>query len=308
MAYGPQVPKCERQIALARPRYHVSVFDEIPDWTLDPKDPRAPSREVWARLDDEQRARVVAALPTEFPVDMFPPEGETHDEAGKAARDSLRHHLNQGGDGTGTFIAAGIPVYYPGEPMMAPDLIAVVDVETHKRESWNVSAERDRGLDFALEVLFHGSRKKDLVRNPEWFARLGIPEYYVYDIPRNTLRAWELDAESGTYTPRMPQVGRFPSTALGLDLMIEDGMLRFYQGRARIPTIPEFLEHLERLVSMQMTRAEEEGRRAEEEARRAEEEARRAEEEGRRAETLEAENVALRAELARLRGQLNDEV
>ena len=45
--------------------------------------------------------------------------------------------------------------------MFAPDVMAVVDVETHERQTW-VVAEEGKGVDFALEVLVSGNRKKDL--------------------------------------------------------------------------------------------------------------------------------------------------
>ncbi len=38
-----------------------------------------------------------------------------------------------------------------------------------------------RGPDFILEVLHLGDRKKDLVKNVERYARLGVEEYFVYD-------------------------------------------------------------------------------------------------------------------------------
>ena len=41
-------------------------------------------------------------------------------------------------------------MYYPGERMFSPDLIAVVDVDPHPRDHWSVSAE-GRGLDVARE-------------------------------------------------------------------------------------------------------------------------------------------------------------
>ena len=35
---------------------------DLPAWTLDPDDPRAPSEAVWAAMSDAERAAVVAAL------------------------------------------------------------------------------------------------------------------------------------------------------------------------------------------------------------------------------------------------------
>jgi Uma2 family endonuclease len=51
----------------------------------------------------------------------------------------------------------------------------------------HVVAEEQRGLDFVLEVLHLGNRKKDLVDNVERYARLRIPEYFVYDRARQQI-------------------------------------------------------------------------------------------------------------------------
>jgi hypothetical protein len=34
------------------------------------------------------------------------------------------------------YLSAEFPVYYPDEPVFAPDLLAVLDVGTHERRSW----------------------------------------------------------------------------------------------------------------------------------------------------------------------------
>jgi hypothetical protein len=62
-------------------------------WTLDPDDPRAPAREVWERMTTEERDRVVAALPSDMPLDLHPPEGDEHRKPKERARDAL-HKLN----------------------------------------------------------------------------------------------------------------------------------------------------------------------------------------------------------------------
>jgi hypothetical protein len=51
-------------------------------YRVDPDDPRAPPQELWDRLTPEERARIVASLPSEFPVsERTPPEGDPHFEA-----------------------------------------------------------------------------------------------------------------------------------------------------------------------------------------------------------------------------------
>ena len=60
---------------------------------------------------------------------------------------------------------AELPIYYPDEAMFAPDLIAVVDVETHERRSWVVSQEK-KGLDFVLEINVSGDQLQSVVHWP----------------------------------------------------------------------------------------------------------------------------------------------
>jgi Uma2 family endonuclease len=68
-------------------------------------------------------------------------------------------------------------------------VLAVLDVpqpEDDERMAW-VVADEGKGLDLVLEVLHHADRNKDLVENVERYARLGIPEYFVYDRARQRI-------------------------------------------------------------------------------------------------------------------------
>jgi hypothetical protein len=78
------------------------------------------------------------------------------------------------------------------------------------------------------------------------------------------------------YEPIVPQGGRWQSHVLGLDLVLDEGQLRFYHGAAVLLDARELISRLSTMLDIATQRAEEEARRAEEEARRAEEEARRA--------------------------------
>jgi hypothetical protein len=141
-------------------------------WTLDPDDPRAPTQAVWDRMSPEERKRVVDGLPSEFEVDeAHPPEGDFHFEAKVTAKETLRGYFER--IGRRVYFASELPVYYPGEKMFAPDVIAVFDVETRSRMHWTVSAE-GKGIDFAMEVLWAGRSKKDLEENVTRCAALGI--------------------------------------------------------------------------------------------------------------------------------------
>jgi hypothetical protein len=276
--------------------------------------PMAPSQAEWDALDAEARAAVIAALPGEVTdAEAAPPEGDRHFKAKTGPLGALRGYIAR--QGRRIYLAAELPTYYPAEPRFAPDLLAVLDVADHDRDKWLVSAE-GKGLDWVLEVHVGGDRKQDAERNVTRYARVGIPEYFLYDRARGQLHAYRLAGpEARSYVPIVPQHGRYESRVLGLDVQVERNRLRFHAGTALLLESEELITRLEGLLEDTHRRAEEEARRAEEEARRAEEEARRAEgearraegearraeEEARRADTAEAELVRLREELARLK-------
>lgn len=259
-------------------------------YVLDPCDPRAPSEEDWQRMTAEERERVVAALPSELPRGSLP-EGDEHREPKERALEALREYYRR--QGRRVYLSAELPVYYPDQPVFAPDLIAVLDVEPHQRPRWMVSHE-GKGLDFALEVTLAGDRKKDLETNVERYARLGIPEYFVLDLKLRRLLGYQL-ASDDVYEPILPQAGRWTSRVLGLDLAIELGRVRFFAGSAPLPHADELIHRLEamvgELVSKEQTLADELEAAlalAAHEKARAEEEKARAEEEKARADSLAA--------------------
>ena len=150
-----------------------------------------------------------------------------------------------------------------------------------------VSAE-GKGLDWVLEVHVGGDRKKDAERNVARYARLGIPEYFLYDRARNQLFAHRLPApDATTYSPIVPQHGRYESRVLGLEVEVAQDRLRFFAGTAMLLESEELIARLEQMLDQVQQRAEDEARRREEETRRREE--------------AEAELARLREELARLK-------
>ena len=195
--------------------------------------PMAPSEDEWAAMTSAERDAIVASLPDEVTeAEMSPPEGDQHFNAKVQALDALRGYFRT--QGKKLSLAAELPTYYPSEPRFAPDLLAVRDAEDRERGKWVVSAE-GKGLDWVMEVHFAGDRKKDAERNVARYARLGIPEYFIYDRAQQQLLAYELATPRATsYTPIAPARGRRPSRVLGLDLAIEDERLRFYAGTALV--------------------------------------------------------------------------
>jgi hypothetical protein len=266
---------------------------------IDPEDPRAPSAEKWATLSEEERALVLDALPSEFPPDeASPPEGDEHRRAKEMATDALTTFFER--IGRRIYISAELPVYYPGERMFAPDVIAVTEVSTHPRKHWTVSHE-GRGLDFILEILVSGRRRKDLVENPARYARLGVPEYFVLDLGRQVLRGWRLQPGESTYHSVLPIRGTLSSRVLGLELSLENGRLRFHFGPASIPQSHELIARLEQAVVEQTQKRQEEALALEQALEQAN--AQLAEE-----VRLRAEEARLRAEEARLRAEAEERV
>jgi hypothetical protein len=131
-------------------------------------------------------------------------------------------------------------------------------------------SDEKRGIDLALEIAFAGRRRKDFEENVERFARLGIPEYFAFDAPRQRLRGWRLPSPNADrYEAILPQEGRWSSMILELDLVIDQGRLRFYHGSAPLLDARELIGRLSEMVDEAVRRAEDESRRAEDQARHA---------------------------------------
>jgi Uma2 family endonuclease len=289
--------------------------------------PRAPSQAQWEAMSEQERARVVESLPGEVTdAELSPPEGDLHMEAKVGALGALRGFFSR--NGRRLYVASELPVYYPAEPRFAPDLLVVLEVEAHTRDKWVVQYE-GRGLDFVLEVHVGGNRKKDAQRNVERYGRLGIPEYFIYDRKRQRLEGWRQAGPGAKVYERMEaREGRFRSEVLGLELVVEEGRLRFYAGSLMLLEYEELVAQLHqeneqlRRENEQLAqkaeqlaqkagqleqekvqwreRAREEARRRKEEARLRKEEARLRKEEARRREQVEQQLAQVKDTLTRL--------
>jgi Uma2 family endonuclease len=184
-------------------------------------------------------------------------EGRPHKKAKKRSLDMLGLHF--GAVGRVVYLAEEMAVLYPGEEVFTPDVLAVVGVpepEDDQRMAW-VVADEGKGLDLVLEVLHRGNRKKDLEDNVERYARLGIPEYFVYDRAQDRIRGFRLPAAGAKrYVPIVPQRGRYASTVLGIDLAVEGGELRFFYGMAELFGSAELIRRLTDMVREREAKAE----------------------------------------------------
>lgn len=276
-------------------------------YVVDPDDPRAPPTEVWNRMTPEERMRVVEALPSDSTLDFLPPpEGDRHFNSRVTARDTLGRHFQR--VGRRVYVSGELPIYYPGERVFAADLIAVLDAEVRERDSWVTDLE-GKGIDFALEVHVKGDRRKDMTRNRERYARLGIQEYFVFDRARGDLHGFRLPSSGARVYEKIPsRQGLLESAVLGLGLSLMGGRLRFLIGDAIVPDTDELLTRLGAKLDDVLAGKDEAERRAleleqklaEERKGRKEERKRRKEEEQRRAE-IERRLADIEAELARLK-------
>jgi Uma2 family endonuclease len=197
----------------------------------------APTEEAWRAMSPaEQLDFLVRANEALSDPVAAMTEGRRHKKAKTRTIDALGLHFSS--IGRVVYLAEEMAVHYPGEPVFTPDVLAVVGVaepEDDPRMAW-VVADEGKGLDLALEVLLRGDRKKDLIENVERYAKLGIPEYFVYDRLHQQIHGYRLtDERARRYQRIVPQFGRYTSSVLGLDLAIQGGTLRFFYGLAELP-------------------------------------------------------------------------
>jgi len=217
--------------------------------------PQAPTQEEWERMGPEEQAQVVAALPGEVSYEeMAMPEGDRHSRAKLRVRDALegyfRHQRRK------VYVGMELPVYYPAERRFAPDLLVVLEAENHERDKWMVSYE-GKGLDWVMEVHVGGDRKKDAEFNVERYARLGIPEYFIYDRSREELLAYRLPSpEARRYERQQPRQGRYESQVLGLQLEVVEDSLQLWAGHERLLESAELLEQMRKKLEEVQRRAE----------------------------------------------------
>ncbi|WP_244224946.1 Uma2 family endonuclease [Corallococcus sicarius] len=235
-------------------------------------------------MGQEERAQVVDALPGEVTYEeMAMPEGDRHSQPKMSTVDVLRGYFEH--RGRKVYVGSELPVYYPAERRFAPDLLVVLGAESHIRDKWVVSHE-GHGLDWVMEVHVGGDRKKDAEFNVSRYARLGIPEYFIFDGGRLTLEGYRLATpEARVYTRMEPRHGRYVSEVLGLEIQVEGEHLRFWAGNAPLLESRELISRMrDEAMGLQRRALESEQRLAEETRRLDEAERRLSEETWRRAE------------------------
>ena len=208
--------------------------------------PIGPTVDVWRAMTPAERESFLITVLDALsdPRDTMS-EGRPHKKAKTRALDMLGLHFKA--MGRVVYLAEEMAVVYPGEEVFTPDLLEVVGVEEpeeDERLAW-VVADEGKGLDVVIEVLHRGDRDKDLVKNVERYGRLGIPEYFIYDHGRQQIHGYRVpSADARRYQRILPQAGRCSSTVLGIDLAIQGGRLRFFEGMAELFGTSDLIDRL----------------------------------------------------------------
>ncbi|MBX3270585.1 MAG: Uma2 family endonuclease [Sandaracinaceae bacterium] len=209
-------------------------------------DPRIvfPDEATWARLSPEERERVIEEiLLVEHEYLEAMAEGVRHSKNKTGIGADLDGHFRRAG--RPVFLATELAVLYPGEPMIVPDVLAVVDCDPDIEPDTWVVLDQGRGIDLVIEVRNLGRKHKDLVENVRDYARLGIPEYFSFDCVHGHLRGWRLGAAGGGYQPIVPQGGYLRSVVLGLELATVGKRLRFFANASMVPDAAELVARLQ---------------------------------------------------------------
>lgn len=267
---------------------------------IDQECPRAPAEHEWHELSEDERHRVVLALPAELPWEISPTWSDSERNIVAAVVESLDSFYRSLGQRM--FVSSRLAVYYPGEAPVAPEVIVVKDVDPAPRDKW-VVAQEGRGIDWVLEVCDEREPERQRLAL-ESFLRLGVREHFLYERRNGRLTGHRLGQGVARVNARIePIQGRYHSEVLGLQLALENERLRFFIGTASLPDLREQAERAQQLLLQSIAQKEAAERRAERalaelsrESERAHEEAKRADGERRRAED---ERVRAEVELQR---------
>ncbi|MBI2378922.1 MAG: Uma2 family endonuclease [Deltaproteobacteria bacterium] len=167
-------------------------------------------------------------------------------------------------------------VYFvEGDPaeVVSPDAYVVFGVPKRPRRIYKVW-EEGRTPRVVFEITSKSTKKEDRGSKMVTYSDLGVPEVYLFDPlaewMTQSLRAFRSTGDR--YLEVVPSSSRrFHSEALGLDLGVVDGHLRFFDPGTgmMLPTRKEALEQERARAEAERTRADAEGARADAERTRA---------------------------------------
>lgn len=236
------------------------------------------------------------------------------------------------------YIASDMFLYYErGNPraVKAPDVMVIQGVGNQPRRTFKLWAE-DAAPSTIFEVTSDETQREDATTKPEVYARIGVPEYFLFDPLGDyldpQLQGYRLDG--GRYTKIAPDAaGNLPSGELGLSFRAEGRMIRVIDGHTGEPILTGLetydqlqqtiararaaslaTERLRRKVASEHRRAErlrKQFEQAQQEAERERAQAERAQQDAEHAQQdavrERARAESLRAEVERLRAMLGGE-
>jgi Uma2 family endonuclease len=129
------------------------------------------------------------------------------------------------------YVTGNIFLYYRDlegtRQSISPDVFVVRGVEKKQRRIYNLEVEH-KGPDVVIELTSIHTAVEDVGNKKVIYAYLGVSEYFIFDPLRETkssqLRGYRL--EGGEYLPLAG--ARLKSQVLGLELVLEEGVLRLY--------------------------------------------------------------------------------
>ena len=198
-------------------------------WVYDPADPVEPSEEDLVAMSENERD-VAAAL-------LGPGDEGTSNWQAQAEHKEVIHSLvgaivlRKRTRRRRMFVASEVRVYYSKKLSFAPDVLVVLDVDSCKADTWQVSLE-GKGLDLCIEVVSPSSSDRDFVDKRKLYASLHIREYFVFD-PRTTpgeLYGFRLGSSEDVYDPLKWVDGRLYSEVLDLTMAVVNRNVVFYDG------------------------------------------------------------------------------
>lgn len=167
---------------------------------------------------------------------------------------ALRNHFQDRED---VYVVGDLLLYYEEDDLsasVAPDVFVVFGVPNHVRRTYLVWQE-GKAPDWVLEVTSRSTRQMDQGKKRELYARLGVSEYWQYDPTGDYLDPplQGLVLSGGRYDAALALewvdgVWSAYSPILGLNLRLDEGVLRFHD-----PRRDEYLlTHLEENRARQM--------------------------------------------------------
>jgi len=254
-------------------------------------------------LDSNTRLYSVANLPESDGKPMA--ESPKHVQEIKEALNVLQEYFRPRPE---FVVYANIFIYYLDEigvlKRVSPDILVARDIANEDRRVYAVERE-GKGPDMVIEFTSKKTKKIDLGRKRRIYAWLEVKEYFLFDPHGEYLkpRFQGFQLIGGEYVPMTAAAGmRLYSEVLGLNLVVEENSLRFYDPRTgeRLRTHRE--AEAERRQETAARRQEITARKAAEQKAQQEAAARRAAEENAQQEA--AARRAAEIELARLREEL----